>query len=128
MMISRRAVIGLVLGGALLVSGAAASAAGLPEKNPQFQKNHPRQTQTLNRVDNERNRVNNLAKQGKITPQQQSQLLGQIHSVRKEDYADAKANSANGTVRGGYITKGQQGVMNQQENQINREIRQDAGK
>ena len=97
-----------------------------PEKDPKFQQNHPRQTQVLTRVDRERTRVNHLYTPGKISPQQRDQLLGQIHAVRTEDYADAQATSQNGTVRGGYLTKGQQGVMNQQENQINTEIRQDA--
>ena len=124
---SKTALFGLMLAGALLTTGAPVWARG-PEKNPRFQKNHPRQTQVLNRVDRERNRVNTEYKQGKISAQQRNQLRGQIHAVRKEDYADAKANSKNGTVRRGYITRGQQGVMNQQENQINREIRQDAGK
>jgi hypothetical protein len=123
----RTALLGLVLAGALFTPGSPVWAGG-PEKDPKFQKNHPRQTQVLNRADRERNRVNSLYKQGKISAQQRDQMLGQIHDVRKEDYADAKANSQNGTVRGGYITRGQRGVMNQQENQVNREIRQDAGK
>ena len=122
---SKTALVGLVLVGALLPLGSPVWAKG-PEKDPNFQKNHPRQTQVLTRVDRERTRVNTLYTQGKISTQQRDQLLGQIHAVRKEDYADAKANSQNGTVRGGYLTKGQQGVMNQQENQINTEIRQDA--
>jgi hypothetical protein len=121
------ALFGILLGGALLTTASPVGAGG-PEKDPKFQKNHPRQTQVLKRVDRERNRVNTEYKQGKISAQQRNQLRGQIHAERKEDYADAKANSKNGTVRGGYITRGQQGVMNQQENQINREIRQDAGK
>jgi predicted aminopeptidase len=121
----RTALFGLVLVGALLTTGSPVWAGG-PEKDANFEKNHPRQTQVLTRVDRERNRVNTLYKQGKISAQQRDQQLGQIHSIRKEDYADAKANSKNGTVRGGHITKGQQGVMNQQENQINKEIRQDA--
>ena len=82
----------------------------------------------MKRADRERNRVNNLYKQGKISAQQRDQLLGQIHDVRKEDYADAQANSPNGKVRSGYITKGQQGLMNQQENLINQEIRQDVAR
>lgn len=126
MSIHKTAMCGLVLAGALLGTGFPAWAG--PEKDPRFQRNHPRQTQVLKRVDRERNRINNLYKQGKISAQERDQLLGQVHTVRKEDYADAKANSPNGTVRSGYITRGQQGVMNQQENQINREIRQDAGK
>ncbi len=117
---------GLVLAGAFLVAGSSAWAG--PEKGPRFQKHHPRQTQVLDRVDRERNRINNLYKQGKISAQQRDQMLGQVHDMRKEDYSDAKANSGNRTVRGGYVTRGQQGVMNQQENQINREIRQDAGR
>ena len=121
---SKTALFGLVLVGALLTLGVPGWAAG-PEKDPQFRQNHPRQAQMLTRVDRERTRVNTLYTQGKISTQQRDQMLGQIHEVRKEDYADAKANSQNGTVRGGYITKGQQGVMNQQENQINKEIRQD---
>ena len=116
---------GLMLAGTLLAPGSPVWAAG-PEKDPKFQKNHPRQTQTLKRVDRERNQVNNRYKQGKISAQQRNQQLGQIHAIRKEDYADAKANSKNGRVRGGYITKGQQRGMNQQENQIRQEIRQDA--
>ena len=117
--------VGLMLAGTLLAPGSPGWAKG-PEKDPTFQKNHPRQTQTLKRVDRERTQVNHLYKQGKLSAQQRNQQLGQIHAIRKEDYADAKANSKNGTVRGGYITKGQQGVMNQQENQIKQEIRQDA--
>ncbi len=123
----KTALVGLVLAGALLTTGAPGWAGG-PEKDPKFQKNHPRQTQVLKRVDRERNRVKTEYKQGKISAQQRNQMRGQIHAMRQEDYADARANSKNGTVRGGYITRGQQGVMNQQENQINREIRQDAGK
>jgi len=118
-------VCGLVMASGLVlaVSSWAAEPAH-PEHNPQFQKNHPRQTEVLKRVDRERNRINQEYKQGKISAQQRDQMLSQVHSIRQEDYADAKANSANGTVRGGYITKGQQGVMNQQENQISKEIRQ----
>jgi hypothetical protein len=116
---------GLVLAGALLIPGSPVWAKG-PEKDPNFQKNHPRQTQTLKRVDRERTQVNHLYKQGKLSAQQRNQQLGQLHAIRKEDYADAKANSQNGRVRGGYITKGQQRGMNQQENQIRQEIRQDA--
>ena len=121
-----KAMFGLVLAGILLAAASPALAG--PEKDPKFQKNHPRQTEVLKRTDREQARVNHLYKEGKISAQQRNQLRGQIHDVRKEDYADAKANSKNGTVRGGYITKGQQGVMNQQENQLNREIRQDSGK
>lgn len=119
--------VGLVLAGALLTPGSPVCAGG-PEKDPTFQKHHPRQTEVLKRADRERNRVNSLYKHGKISAQQRDQLRGQIHAMRKEDYAAARANSRNGTVRGGYITRGQQGVMNHQENQINREIRQDDGK
>ena len=126
MSIHKTMMCGWALAGLLLGTGSPAWAG--PENHRQFQKHHPRQTEVLKRVDRERNRVNNLYKQGKISAQQRDQMLGQIHDVRKEDYSDAKANSGNGTVRGGFITRGQQGVMNQQENQINREIRQDAGR
>jgi len=124
MMTYKIALFGLVLAGALTTTSPGWAAG--PEKDPKFQKNHPRQTQTLKRVDRERTQVNQLYKQGKISAQQRNQQLGQIHAIRKEDYADAKANSQNGRVRGGYITKGQQRGMNQQENQIRQEIRQDA--
>jgi len=121
------ALVGMGLAGALLTFSSSAWA-GKPERDPKFQKHHPRQTEVLKRTDRERNRVNNLYQHGKISAQQRNQLQGQIRDIRKEDYADAKANSPNGTVRGGHITRGQQGVMNQQENQLHREIRQDAGK
>jgi len=122
----KNAMLGLVLG-ALLIPGSPVWA-GSPEKDPKFQKNHPRQTEVLKRTDRERARINNLYKEGKISAQERDRLQSEAKSVRQEDFADAKANSKTGTVRGGYITKDQQRVMNQQENQLNQQIRQDAGK
>jgi len=92
--IHKTAMCGLAVAGLLLGTGYPAWAG--PEKDPRFQKNHPRQTEVLKRVDRERNRVNNLYKSGKISAQQRDQMLGQIHDIRKEDYSDAKANSGTG--------------------------------
>jgi len=100
-----------------------------PENDPTFQKNHPRQTQVLKRVDKERQKINKDYQEGKITKQQRDQLLSENHSIRKEDYSAARANNPDGTVRGkSYITRDQQKVMNKQENQINRELKQDINK
>lgn len=119
----------LAAAGLLMGTAAGANPPGHPERSPQFQKNHPRQTEVLKRTDRERNRINKAYKDGKITAQQRDQMLSEVKSVRKEDFSDAKANSSTGTVRGdSYITKDQQRVMNQQENQINQEIRRAGGK
>ena len=80
---------------------------------------HPRQHEVLHRTRNEKRRINRLYKEGKIDKSERDQLAKEANSIRKEDQADVKAN-------GDYITKDQQRVMNSQENNLNKEIKQDA--
>ena len=51
-------------------------------------------------------------------------MESELKNTRKEDFTDAKAN---GKIPGGYVTKGQKGVMNKQENNINQQLKQDEG-
>ena len=78
----------------------------------------------LKRTDREKAKIDEACQEGKITESQRDQMDRQLKHVRKEDFVDAKAN---GKIPGGYITKGQKGVMNKQENDINRELQQDEG-
>jgi hypothetical protein len=81
-------------------------------------KAHPRQAEVLRRDRREQDRVEALAKAGKITEAQAKDLVAQLRDVTREDFADAEAD-------GGRITKAEQSVMNRQENEIRKEIKSD---
>lgn len=75
----------------------------------QFAKNHPRRNQVNKRVKNQRARINQGVKSGKLTQQQAQQLKANDRAIKAQEHADVKAN-------GGYLTKGQQQQLNQEEN------------
>ena len=81
----------------------------------QFDSNHPRRAEVLGR-DNRLNGDLNRDK-GKLGGNYQS-LKGQDQSIRQQERADAKAN-------GGYITPQQKQQLNQEENTLHKDIRQD---
>jgi len=75
----------------------------------QFAKNHPRRNEVNKRVKNQRKRINQDVKSGKLTTQQAQQLKANDAAIKQQEHADVKAN-------GGYITKGEQKQLNQEEN------------
>ena len=75
----------------------------------QFAKKHPRRNQVNKRVKNQRARINKNVASGKLTPQQAQQLKANDRAIKQQEHADVKAN-------GGYLTKGQQKQINQEEN------------
>jgi polyhydroxyalkanoate synthesis regulator phasin len=79
---------------------------------------HPRQAEVLRRDRFEQDRIKALVASGQISEAQGQAVLAELKDVALEDYADAKAN-------GGNITKSEQSVMNQQENEINKTITTD---
>jgi len=98
-------------------------AQGFHPHSAQWRQDHPRQAEVMRRARRERSRINKLYKDGKITAQERDQELAQVKDVVKEDKADNQANmNGNGV---GYVTKGQQQTMNQQENQINQQLKTD---
>jgi len=81
----------------------------------QWERNHPRRDQVNDRLANQNHRINHELKEGEITKQQARQLHREDHGIRQEERDMAKMN-------GGHITKGEQKVVNQQENGVSRQI------
>ena len=59
--------------------------------------------------------INRELKEGEITKQQAHQLHREDHAIRQEERDMAKINA-------GHITKGEQKVLNQQENDVSHQI------
>jgi hypothetical protein len=93
----------------------AAPAAWVLAENPgnptggQFAQNHPRRNQVNKRVKNQRARINQGVKSGKLTQQQANQLKANDRAIKVQEHADVKAN-------GGSLTPAEQHQFNQEEN------------
>jgi hypothetical protein len=94
---------------------AACALAGTASAETSWQKNHPRRTQVNHRLNNQDRRIHNDVKNGTMTKGQAAALHKDDHQVRQEERDMASQN-------GGHITKSEQGVINQQENGISRQI------
>jgi hypothetical protein len=98
---------------AVLVSLAAL--AGTASAETTWQKNHPRRTQVNHRLNNQDKRIHQDVKDGTLSKSQAAGLHKEDHQVRQEERDMASQN-------GGHITKGEQRVLNGQENQISNQI------
>ena len=74
-----------------------------------FAKQHPRRNEVNKRVANQRARINQGAKSGKLNAQQAQQLKADDKAIKQQEHADVKAN-------GGHLTKPEQKQLNQEEN------------
>jgi hypothetical protein len=81
----------------------------------QWQKDHPRRTEVNSRLANQNARIHNEVKSGQITKGQAAQLHSEDHAIRQEERTMASTD-------GGHITKSEQRSLNQQENQVSRQI------
>ena len=81
----------------------------------QWQKDHPRRTEVNSRLANQDARIHNEVKSGQITKSQAQQLHAEDHGIRQEERTMASTN-------GGHITKTEQHALNQQENQVSKQI------
>ena len=79
--------------------------------------NHPRRAEVNARLNNQNRRINNELKEGEITKGQANALHHEDHQIRQEERDMASQD-------GGHITKSEQGVLNQQENKVSRQIGQ----
>jgi len=98
---------------AMLVSLAAL--AGSASAETAWQKDHPRRTQVNHRLNNQNKRIHQDVKDGTLNKSQASALHHEDHQVRQEERAMASQD-------GGHITKGEQKVLNGQENKISGQI------
>jgi hypothetical protein len=80
-----------------------------------WQKNHPRRTQVNHRLNNQNRRIHQDVKDGTLSKSQAANLHHEDHQVRQEERDMASQN-------GGHITKGEQNVLNGQENKISGQI------
>lgn len=81
----------------------------------QWQKDHPRREQVNNRLKNQNKRIKQERKEGEITKGQAKQMHGEDHALRQEERTMASTN-------GGHLTKAEQKSLNQQENQVSKQI------
>jgi hypothetical protein len=86
-----------------------------PAADGQWAKSHPRRAQVNGRLANQNRRIHKEVKEGEITKGQAAQLHAQDHAIRQEERTMASTH-------GGHITKAEQRALNQQENQVSREI------
>jgi len=106
---------------ALTVAAATLALAGLATSaladETQWQKDHPRRAEVNKRLANQNRRINNEVKDGQITKAQGAKLHAEDHAIRREERTMASTD-------GGHITKAEQKALNQQENQVSKQIGQ----
>jgi hypothetical protein len=83
-----------------------------------FDQSHPRRAEVNDRLANQDRRINAERHDGDISGAQAAQLHQDDHQIRREERDMASQN-------GGHITRSEQGVLNQQENVVSRQITQD---
>lgn len=80
-----------------------------------WDKSHPRRAEVNARLKNQNQRINRERAEGELTPAQAATLHREDRQIRQEERAMAAQN-------GGHITRQEQRVLNQQENQVSRQI------
>ncbi|HTD13159.1 MAG TPA: hypothetical protein VK676_13930 [Steroidobacteraceae bacterium] len=80
-----------------------------------WQKDHPRREQVNNRLKNQNKRIHQEVKEGELSKGQAAKLHREDRSIRREERTMASTN-------GGHITKTEQKALNQQENQVSKQI------
>jgi len=100
---------------AVAFAGSAFAQAPALAGDGQWAKSHPRREEVNARLANQNRRINKEVREGEISRGQAAKLHQQDHRIRMEERAMASTN-------GGHITKTEQRALNQQENQVSREI------
>jgi hypothetical protein len=80
-----------------------------------WDQNHPRRAEVNGRLDNQNRRINQEVREGEVSKGQAKQMHAEDHAIRQEERAMAKTNN-------GHITGAEQKALNQQENQVSRQI------
>jgi len=102
-----------VASAAVLVLAAGPSWAGTP-----WQNSHPRRVEVNQRLANQNRHINQDYRQGEITRGQAQQLHRDDHQIRQEERNMAAQDH-------GHVTRAEQGVLNHQENGVNRQLGRD---
>jgi hypothetical protein len=78
---------------------------------------HPRRAEVNSRLANQNRRIHHEVKDGQLTHAQAQNLHREDHAIRQEERTDASFNNT-------HITKPEQRQINQQENQVSQQIKQ----
>jgi len=100
---------------AALVAGLTATTALAQTPQTEWQKTHPRRVEVNERLKNQNARINKEVKEGEITKKQAKALKTEDRQIKTEEKSMAAQN-------GGHITKSEKKVLNQQENQVSKQI------
>jgi hypothetical protein len=84
-------------------------------QEPTWNQEHPRRAEVNSRLANQNARIKQQVKEGDMSKAQAAQMHQQDHAIRQEERAMASTNK-------GHITKAEQKALNQQENQVSKEI------
>jgi hypothetical protein len=113
----------MILAAALCLSPAALVHAqqggrGNPVGKPgsKFAQQHPRRNEVNKRVADQRARINQGGRSGRLTAQQIQQLRANDKAIKQQEHAEVKAN-------GGHLTKPERKQLNQEENANSKLIR-----
>jgi len=109
----------LAAGGMLMLGSAAAQTSTTSGAGPGVvDPGHPRVNEVNQREENQQKRIANGVENGKLTPQQTSNLEKREASVENREQKDMAKNN-------GHLTKGEQRRINRQQNRISKSIYKD---
>ncbi len=119
----RSQMVKMILAAVVLLAPAALVQAANPG-NPtgarwsRFARQHSRRNEVNKRVADQRFRINEGLKSGKLTPTQAKQLEANDNAIKQQEHTDVKAN-------GGHLTAAEKKQLNQEENANSTLIRDD---
>lgn len=99
----------------LVIATASLAGLGSAASAATWDQAHSRRAEVNGRLANQDRRIHNEVRKGEISHGQAAALHQQDHKIRQEERLMASQN-------GGHITRSEQHVLNQQENQVSREI------
>ena len=103
-------VLGALFAGVLIATMSTAATAAT-----KWQQNHPRRVEVNHRLGNLNSRIHQERASGKITGAQAAAMHHENHQIRTEERALASQN-------GGHLTRGEQAVLNHQENTVSAQL------
>lgn len=99
------------------VAAVAFSFAGVASAQTQWDATHPRRAEVNHRLANQNRRIHHEVREGDMTHAEAAKLHRDDHKIRREERLMASQD-------GGHITKQEQRTLNQQENQVSKQIGQ----
>jgi hypothetical protein len=103
-----------VLGAVGAAAFMACISAGAMAETP-WQQDHPRRVEVNHRLDNLNGRIRQERQDGQISGTEASAMHSEAHQIRQEERGMAAAN-------GSHITRGEQHLLNQQENAVSAQV------